>query len=118
MKTFFIALGTFLFTAVQVCGCGNCKANAQTTVKTVTKDEPKTVKLKITGMTCASCNNHVATTLKAVDGVVEQKVEYPGDVATVKFNPSKTSVADIIKAIEKIGYKAATVSEKATTKQS
>ncbi len=41
MRTLFIALSTFLFTAVQVCGCGNCKANAQTTVKTVTKDEPK-----------------------------------------------------------------------------
>ncbi len=118
MRTLFIALSTFLFTAVQVCGCGNCKANAQTTVKTVTKDEPKTVKLKITGMTCASCNNHVATTLKALDGVVDQKVDYPGDVATVKFNPAKTSVADIIKAIEKLGYKAAPVLEKATTKQS
>ncbi len=118
MKTLFIALGTFLFTAAQVCGCGDCKANAQTTVKSITKDEPKTVKLKITGMTCASCSNHVATTLKALDGVVEQKVEYPGDLATVKYNPAKTSVAVIIKAVEKLGYKAVTVSEKAITKQS
>jgi mercuric ion binding protein len=118
MKTLFIALGTFLFTAVQVCGCGNCKANAQTSVKSIKKDEPKTVKLKITGMTCAGCLNHVATTLKALDGVVEQQVEYPGDLATIKYNPAKTSVADIIKAIEKIGYKAVTVSEKSTVKQS
>jgi copper chaperone CopZ len=118
MKTLIVALSTFLFTAVQVCGCGDCKANAQTPVKAITKDEAKTVKLKITGMTCASCNNHVATTLKALDGVVEQKVDYPGDVATVKYNPAKTSVADIIKAIEKIGYKAATVSEKSTNQQS
>jgi copper chaperone CopZ len=118
MKILSIVAGTFLFTAVQVCGCGNCKVNAQTTIKTATKEEPKTVKLKITGMTCAGCSNHVATTLKAIDGIVEQKVEYPGDVATVKFNPAKTSVADIIKAIEKIGYKAVTISEKATAKQS
>ncbi len=34
-------------------------------------------------------------------GFVEQKVEYPGDVATLKFNPAKTSVDDIIKAIKK-----------------
>ncbi len=118
MKILSIIAGTFLFAAVQVCGCGNCKVNAQTTVKTVVKEEPKTVKLKITGMTCAGCTNHVLTTLKELDGVVEQKVEYPGDLATVKYNPAKTSVANIIKAIEKLGYKAVTVSEKSTAKQS
>lgn len=118
MKSLSIIAGSYFMIAVLLFGFGTYKANAQTTVKTVTKEEPKTVKLKITGMTCASCNNHVATTLKALDGVVEQKVDYPGDVATVKYNPAKTSVADIIKAIEKMGYKAATVSEKATGKQS
>lgn len=118
MRNIPIIVGAFLFTAAQVCGCGDCKANAQTTVKSINKDEPKTVKLKITGMTCAGCSNHVATALKALDGVVEQKVEYPGDVATVKYNPAKTSVADIIKAIEKMGYKVAKVSEKSMAKQS
>ncbi len=89
-------------TSAQVCSIGDCKVNAQTTVKTVTKQEPKTVKLKITGMTCAGCSNNVAAALKAVDGVAEQKVEYPGDITTRKYTPAKTSVADIIKAIEKI----------------
>ncbi len=116
MKTLSIIASTFLFTAVQVCGCGNCKVNAQATIKTATKEEPKTIKLKITGMTCAGCSNHVATTLKALDGIVEEKVEFPGDVATVKYNPAKISVANIIKAIEKIGYKAVAISEKATAK--
>lgn len=118
MKSLSIIAGSFLLIAAQIGSIAVSKVNAQTTVKAVTKDEPKTVKLKITGMTCAGCSNHVAITLKALDGVVEQKVEYPGDLATVKYNPSKTSVAEIIKAIEKIGYKAAAVSEKATVKQS
>ncbi len=118
MKTLSIIASTFLFTAVQVCSFGVSKVNAQTPVNAVTKAEAKTVKLKITGMTCAGCSNNVATTLKALDGIVEQKVEYPGEIAIVKFNPAKTSVADIIKAIEKIGYKAVTVSEKPTSKQS
>ena len=118
MKILSIIAGTFLFTAVQVCGCGNCKVNAQTTIKKATTEEPKTVKLKITGMTCTGCSNNVATTLKALDGIVEQKVEYPGDVATVKYNPSKTTIADIIKAIEKLGYKAVAIPERATAKQS
>ena len=118
MKSLSIIAGSFLLIVAQVSGIADANVNAQTTVKTVTKDEPKTVKLKITGMTCAGCSNHVATTLKALDGVVEQNVEYPGDVATIKYNPAKTSVADIIKAIEKIGYKAVAVSEKSTARQS
>ncbi len=118
MKILSIIAGTFLFTAAQICGCGNCKVNAQTSIKTATKEEPKTVKLKITGITCAGCSNHVARTLKSLDGIVEQKVEFPRDVATVKYSPAKTSVANIIKAIEKIGYKAVAISEKATAKPS
>lgn len=117
MNTILLAIGTFLFTAAQVCSCGSCEAKAQTSVKSITKEEPKTVKLKITGMTCASCSNHVAKTLKELDGVLEQKVEYPGDVATVKYNPAKTSVAAIIKTVEKLGYKAVTVKEKSTASQ-
>lgn len=112
MKILSLALGTLLFTTAQVCGCGSCEAKAQSDVKSVTKDEPKTVKLKITGMTCAGCSSHVATTLKGIKGVLEQKVEYPGDVATVTYDHAKTSVAKIIKAIEKIGYKAAAISTK------
>lgn len=80
MKTLSIIASTYLFTAVHVCSFGVSKVNAQTPVNSAAKGEAKTVKLKITGMTCARCSNHVATTLKALDGVVEQKVEYPGDV--------------------------------------
>ena len=54
MKILSIIAGPFLFMAVQVCGCGNGKINAQTIIKIATKEEPKTLKLKITGMTCAS----------------------------------------------------------------
>ena len=114
MKTLFIALGTLLFTTTQFYSFGNCNVNTLTLVKSSTIAEPKTVKLMITGMTCAGCSNHVATTLKALEGVVEQIVEYPGNVATIKYNPAKTSVAAIIKAIEKIGYKAVAVSEKSS----
>ncbi len=118
MKTLFFALGTFLFIAIQVCGYGICKANAQASVKSINKDEPKIIKLKITGITCAGCSNHIVTTLKSLNGVVEQQIEYPGDLATIKYNPAKISVIDIITAIEKIGYKAVVVSEKVTVKQS
>lgn len=112
MRTILIAIGAFLFIAAQVCGWGSFEAKAQTSVMAVTKEEPKTIRLKIIGMTCAGCSNHVAKTLKELNGVLEQKVEYPGDVATVKYNPAKTSAADIIKAVEKLGYIAVTIKEK------
>lgn len=62
----------------------------------------------------AACKVSAQTTAKT-----EPKDEpNQGDVATVKHNPAKPSVAGIITAIEKIGYKAALVSEKTTAKQS
>ena len=116
MKTLIVIVGTVLFTASQVYG-GSNKLNAQSLSYSAIKEEPKTVTLKITGMTCSGCNNHVASALKSLDGVVEQKVEYPGDVAIVEYKPSKTSVEAIINAIEKLGYKAV-VSENTTEKKS
>ena len=88
------------------------QANAQikpttdnpTTEKTALA-KPETLKLKITGMTCAGCSNHISSALKAVVGVIEQSVEYPGDLATITFDPDKTNTEEIIKVIRKIGYK-------------
>ncbi len=79
------------------------------TVKSISSEE-KTVKLKITGMTCIGCTNHVSKTLEEVDGVIEHIFEYPEDVAVVKYDGSKTNTKELIKAIEKAGYKAEIVS--------
>ncbi len=114
MKTILIIASSLLLLAeTQMCGCGSC-ANAQSTTLNNTVNEIKTVKLKITGMTCAGCSNHVSTALKNIDGVIEQTVEYQGDAATIKYDASKTNPAEMIKAIEKVGYKAEIIKE--TTK--
>ncbi|GEM_PF-1626640 len=109
MKTVFIL---FLTTVLAANVNGNCVINRDITEKAsenfllVKTEEPKTVKLKITGMTCAGCANHVSKALKNVNGVIEQSVEYPGDVAIVKYDAAKTKPEELIKAIEKAGYKA------------
>ena len=72
--------------------------------------------LILTGMTCAGCSNHVSTALKNIKGVIEQNVEYPGDVATIKYDASKTNPTEMIKAIEKAGYKAEIINETAKKK--
>lgn len=56
-------------------------------------------------MTCAGCANHVSKALKNVNGVIEQSVDYPGDVAKIKYDVAKTKPEELIKAIEKAGYK-------------
>jgi mercuric ion binding protein len=69
------------------------------------------VKLKITGITCAGHSNHISNTLKEVDGIIENKVEYPGDLAAIQYDPKKTNPDAIVKIIEKIGYKAEIIKE-------
>ncbi|MBU0695075.1 MAG: cation transporter [Bacteroidetes bacterium] len=111
MKTILIIASSLLLLAgTQMCGCGSC-AVAQSTTLNNTVNEIKTVKLKITGMTCVGCSNHVSSALKNIDGVIEQHVEYPGDIATIKYDASKTNPTEMIKAIEKAGYNAVTINE-------
>ena len=71
----------------------------------------QSVKLKITGMTCAGCSNHISNALKEVDGIIEHKVEYPGDLAIIQYDPKKKNPDAIIKVIEQTGYKAEIIKE-------
>ncbi|GIN57277.1 copper-translocating P-type ATPase [Lederbergia ruris] len=59
--------------------------------------------LGITGMTCAACSNRVEKTLNKMDGV-DAQVNLTTEKATVDFDPEKTSIEDITKKIENIGY--------------
>lgn len=117
MKNLIIFLGAIvIMSAANVCGFGVCKANAaDKTVKQsqfLNKEEPKTVTLKITGMTCAGCASHIHTALSKTEGVINDEVKYPGDVAIIKYDASKISEKEIIAVIEKTGYKAAVLEPK------
>lgn len=117
MKSLLIFLGSIAFIATaNVCGCGVCKANAaDITVKQsqfLINKEPKTVTLKITGMSCAGCASHIHTALSKTEGVISDEVKYPGDIATVKYDASKISEKEIITVIENTGYKAEVIKNK------
>lgn len=117
MKSLLIFLGSIaLIATANVCGCGVCKANAAgKTVKQsqfLINEEPKTVTLKITGMSCAGCASHIHTALSKTEGVISDEVKYPGDIATVKYDASKISEKEIIAVIEKTGYKAEVIKSK------
>ncbi|MCT0972920.1 heavy metal translocating P-type ATPase, partial [Pseudomonas aeruginosa] len=65
-----------------------------------------TVELAVEGMTCASCVGRVEKALKAVPGVTEATVNLATERATVR---GVAAVADLIAAIEKVGYEASPV---------
>lgn len=112
MKTIvMIASSLLLFAGTQLCGCGSCAVAHETTTVDNSINDIKTVKLKITGMTCAGCSDHISKALKGVNGIKDYKVEYPGDKATISYDANLTSIDDIIKVIEQTGYKAEILKE-------
>jgi len=66
-----------------------------------------TIDLKIEGMTCESCNLHVAHAAQEVDGVFGAEADFKTGNAKVKFDPSKTSEDKIVQSINATGYKVA-----------
>ncbi|MBN1172087.1 MAG: copper-translocating P-type ATPase [Micromonosporaceae bacterium] len=66
------------------------------------------VELAVGGMTCASCAARTERTLNQLDGVVAS-VNFATETATVTC-PETTTMADLVRAIEAIGYTATPVS--------
>ncbi|MBM7649791.1 Cu+-exporting ATPase [Bacillus ectoiniformans] len=60
----------------------------------------------IIGMTCAACSTRIEKGLNKLEGVSKASVNLALESATVEYNPSATSPAEIIKKVEKLGYKA------------
>jgi sulfite exporter TauE/SafE/copper chaperone CopZ len=61
--------------------------------------------LRISGMTCVSCQNRIEKKLKNMRGVISAEVSYTKGTARVSFNDD-TSMEAIISAIESLDYKA------------
>lgn len=75
----------------------------------INTDAPyETVRLDITGMTCASCAARIEKRLNKLDGV-EATVNYATEQATVSFAPGVTSPADLVGVVAGIGYGASPV---------
>ena len=112
MKKNLILLSALFLIGIAQLNAQCCKPtdNKAQTANT-TQQEGKTLQLKITGMTCAGCSNHISNALKEVDGIIEHKVKYPGDLATIHYDPKKTNPDAIIEVIEQTGYKAEILKE-------
>ena len=70
----------------------------------VDKSNVQTVKFSISGMTCASCEEHVNHEVNKLTGIISSNASYEKENAIVEFDNSKTNSSEIEKAINTTGY--------------
>ncbi len=71
----------------------------------------QTVSLNIERMNCALCPLTVRKAMERVDGVQHVDVDYDTKTATVTFDDSNTTSAEIAQASTDVGYPATLVSD-------
>jgi len=62
------------------------------------------ITLKVTGMTCQGCVRSVKTVLESVPGVTAAEVSLEHSEASVAFDPTRASVAQLKAAVHEAGY--------------
>ena len=77
----------------------------QTQIIVVDKSDLKKTEFKISGMTCASCEEHVNHEVNKLSGIVNSKASYENGNAIIEFDGTKTNETEIEKAIKSTGYK-------------
>jgi len=65
----------------------------------------QTAFIKIKGMTCEACEHHVKQEVQKLKGIRQVQVSYKNANATVKYDSTKTSLAEIKKTVDATGYK-------------
>lgn len=71
----------------------------------VKEQKKEKIKIKLGGMTCASCALKIETKLKNLDGVNSSVVNFANEEATVEYDPKTTNYETFNKAINDLGYK-------------
>jgi len=64
----------------------------------------ETVSFPVEGMTCASCVNRITRFLNKVEGVEEANVNLASESATVRYDATALTVADLVAAVDAAGY--------------
>lgn len=75
-----------------------------TNVVIVEKKSIQQVELKISGMTCQSCSDHVNHALDGVPGVLEHHTSYEQGTSLVKYDAGKSTKEKLVEAVNATGY--------------
>jgi len=86
--------------------------NAEKQAIVVDKSNIKRTEFKISGMTCASCEEHVNHEVDKIIGIVNSNASYENGNAIVEFDKTKTNETEIEKAINSTGYTVTDKSDK------
>jgi Cu+-exporting ATPase len=70
------------------------------------EQELKKTALPIIGMSCASCVAKIEKALLNMPGVVDAKVNFATEKATITFDPSRVAMGDFVATIKDLGYEA------------
>ena len=79
--------------------------NTEKQIIVVDKSDIKKTEFKISGMTCASCEENVNHEVNKLNGIVNSKASYENGNAVIEFDKTKTNETEIEKAINSTGYK-------------
>lgn len=71
---------------------------------TIRESGVETIRVPVTGMTCAACQARVQRTLQKQPGVTEANVNLMMHNATVTFDPQTVTPAQLVEAIRDTGY--------------
>jgi len=86
--------------------------NVEKEIVIVNQSDIKTTEFKISGMTCAGCEEHVNHEVNKLSGIVSSKASYESGNAIIEFDKSKTNESEIEKAINSTGYTVTDKNEK------
>ena len=78
--------------------------NTKKQVIVVDKSDVQTTEFKISGMTCASCEEQVNYEVNKLNGIVNLKTSYENENAIIEFDSTKTNETEIENAINATGY--------------
>lgn len=67
----------------------------------------KTVKIRVSGMTCGGCERSVQNALTRREGVTSARADRNEGVVSVDFDPAVVDVAALEKAITEAGFRVA-----------
>jgi Cu+-exporting ATPase len=71
-----------------------------------TEQDLKKAELPITGMSCASCVAKIEKGLSKMSGIVDAKVNFATEKATITFDPSRVTMGDFVSTVKDLGYEA------------
>jgi Cu+-exporting ATPase len=74
----------------------------------IPRERLKKVELPITGMSCASCVARIEKGLSTMSGIVDAKVNFATERASITFDPSRAHMGDFVATIKDLGYEAGT----------